>query len=62
MPDEAIEDGADVLDSLIENLAPLVPNADASRTGRYFVVVATLAHSLMDGKSFVASIAGKDAA
>jgi len=62
VPDEELENGADVLDSLIENLAPLIPNADASATGRYYVIVAALAHALMDSESLTASIAGKNAA
>lgn len=62
VPDEAIEDGADVLDSLIDNLAPVVPNGDASATGRYYIIVAALAHALMDSKALVASFQGKDTA
>lgn len=62
VPDEAIEDGADVLDSLVTNLAPLVPNADDSATGRYFVIVQALAYAMISGKDFVASFHGRNAA
>lgn len=62
VPDEAIEDGADVLDSLIANLAPVVPNGDASATGRYYIIVAALAHALMDSEALVASFQGRDVA
>jgi hypothetical protein len=61
VPDEQIEDGADVLDSLIDNLAPLIPHADASATGRYYVVVAALAHALIDSESLMASLQGTNA-
>ena len=62
VPDEELEQGADVLDSLIDNLAPLVPNGDASATGRYYIIVAALAHALIDSEDFVASIAGRNVA
>jgi hypothetical protein len=62
VPDEAIEDGADVLDSLIANLAPVVPNGDASATGRYYIIVAALAHALMDSEALVASFEGRSVA
>lgn len=62
VPDEEIENGADVLDSLIDNLAPVVPNGDASATGRYYIIVAALVHALMDSEALVASFEGRDAA
>lgn len=61
VPDEEIENGADVLDSLITNLAPLVPNADDTATGRYFVLVQALAFSMISGEEFVASFQGRNA-
>lgn len=60
VPDEKLEDGADVLDNLIANLAPLVPNADESATGRYYVLVAALAYSQISAVDFVESF--RDAA
>lgn len=62
VPDEDLEQGADVLDSLIESLAPLVPNADSSATGRYYVLVPALAFAVMNGEEFVASFSGRNAA
>lgn len=59
VPDEAIEDGADVLDSLVTNLAPVIPNADDSATGRYYVIVAALAHALIDSKGLAKSLSGR---
>jgi len=60
VPDDELENGADVLDSLVDNLSPLVPNGDATRSGRYYVLVAALAHALIDGENFVASIEGSN--
>lgn len=62
VPDEEIENGADVLDSLISNLAPLVPNADNTSSGRYYVLVQALAYSMISGEDFVASFEGRHAA
>jgi len=59
VPDEDLEQGADVLDSLIDSLAPLVPNADSSATGRYYVLVPALAYAVMNGEEFVASFTGR---
>jgi len=59
VPDEDLEQGADVLDALIDSLAPLVPNADSSATGRYYVLVPALAYAVMNGEEFVASFTGR---
>jgi len=53
VPDEELENGADVLDSLIDNLAPLVPNGDNTRSGRYYIICAALAFALIDSTDFV---------
>jgi hypothetical protein len=58
VPDEEIEDGAAVLDAMIENLAPFVPNADASATGRYYVLVPVLAYASLNTKNFVETMEG----
>lgn len=58
VPDEEVEDGADVLDTLVENLALLVPNADASATGRYYVLVPVLAYATMNTKNFLETMSG----
>jgi len=58
VPDDIEEDGAAVLDALVENLAPLVPNADASTVGRYYVLVPVLAYAAMNSKNFVETMEG----
>jgi hypothetical protein len=62
VPADELEQGADVLDSLVISLAPLVPNADASASGRYYVLVPALAFALMSSSEFAASFEGKNAA
>ena len=62
VPDDELERGADVLDDLIANLAPLVPNGDGSATGRYYVLVQALAFSLISAEEFAANVAGSNAA
>lgn len=52
------EDGAYILDTLIENLAPLCPSGDASATGRYYVLVPVLAYATMDVERFVQTMEG----
>ena len=58
VPADAEEDGAEVLDSLVENLVHLVPNSDSSASGRYYVLVPALAYSLMDTGRFVQTMTG----
>ena len=58
VPDDEQEHGADVLDALVENLVPLIPNADSSRTGRYYVLVPVLAYATMNSENFVATMEG----
>ena len=58
VPADAEEDGAAVLDALVENIAPLVPNADTSTTGRYYVLVPVLAYATMNAKNFVETMEG----
>ena len=58
VPDDELERGADVLDALIENLAPYVPNADSSTTGRYYVLVPVLVYATQDAKAFVEAMEG----
>jgi hypothetical protein len=58
VPADEVEDGADVLDTLIENLAPLIPNADSSAIGRYYVLVPVLAYATMDAKRFLETMEG----
>lgn len=58
VPEGAEEDGAEVLDALIDNLAPLVPNADASTVGRYYVLVPVLAYAQMNARNFVETMEG----
>jgi hypothetical protein len=59
VPADELEQGADVLDSLVESLAPVIPNADASATGRYYVVVAALVHAITDSTRLVESLSGR---
>ena len=47
-----------MLDSLIENLAPFVPNADGSAEGRYYVLVPVLTYAQMNVKNFVETMEG----
>ena len=57
VPDDAQEDGADALDSLLDDLAPLFgyqPTASA----RYYVVMAALVYAQQDRKRFIDSIRG----
>ena len=58
VPEDAEEDGAEVLDALIDNLAPLIPNADASTVGRYYILVPVLAYAQMNAKNFVETMEG----
>lgn len=58
VPADAEEDGAEVLDALIENLALVIPNADGSTTGRYYVLVPTLAYATMDVERFLQTMEG----
>ena len=58
VPADAEEDGADLLDTLVENLAPFVPNADTSTAGRYYVLVPVLAYAQMNVKNFVETMEG----
>jgi len=58
VPAEHDENGAEVLDSLVENLVPLIPNADSSASGRYYVLVPVLAYALMDSGRFVQTMTG----
>jgi hypothetical protein len=58
VPADQEENGAEVLDSLVSNLVPLIPNSDASAAGRYYVLVPVLAYSLMDSGRFVQTMAG----
>jgi len=60
VPDAVEEDGADVLDALVENLAPLIPMPNATATeGRYWVLVPALAFAQMQPEAFVASWEGR---
>jgi hypothetical protein len=59
VPDESVEDGADVLDTLVENLALIIPNADAGMAGRYYVLVHSLAYSTMHSANFAQTLTGE---
>lgn len=61
VPAEAEEDGAEVLDTLVENLALIIPNADAGLAGRYYVLVHALAYSTMNAANFATTLAGEGA-
>lgn len=56
VPDDA-EDGADVLDTLIDDLA-LVVGVDPTATGRYYVVVMALVFAQQQKPEFVQSMRG----
>jgi len=60
VPDEVAEDGAEVLDALVENLTPLIPMPNANATeGRYWVLVPALAFAQMQPEQFVQSWEGR---
>jgi hypothetical protein len=58
VPDDEEENGADVLDSLVEAIVPVVPNSDVTAAGRYYVLVPSLAYVLMDLPRFETTMAG----
>ena len=58
VPAEDEEDGAEVLDTLVENLALVIPNADASASGRYYVLVPVLAYATMEVDRFLQTMEG----
>ena len=58
VPADEQENGADVLDTLIENLAPLIPNADSSGVGRYYALVPVLTYATLDEQRFVQTMEG----
>ena len=58
VPDDEQENGAEVLDTLVENLALVIPNADSSRTGRYYVLVPVLAYATMRIEDFLQTMEG----
>lgn len=57
VPDDD-EDGATVLDALVQTLAPVV-GVEPDQGGRYYIVVAALAHAHHDIPSLTHSLAGK---
>jgi hypothetical protein len=58
VPDDAQEHGAEVLDTLIENLAPLL-HVEPDKNGRYYVVVPALYFADQERERFVESILGR---
>jgi hypothetical protein len=54
------EDGAAVLDALVEALAPVV-GVEPDTGGRYYIVVAAMAHANSDIPALTASLAGRGA-
>jgi hypothetical protein len=56
VPDDH-EDGADVLDTLVDDLAPLL-GIDPTASGRYHVLVPVLVYAHQDERGFIASIKG----
>lgn len=61
VPNEEVEDGAEVLDTLVENLSLLIPNSDAGLAGRYYVLVHALAYSTMHSGNFAQTLTGEGA-
>jgi len=57
VPDEAEEDGADVLDTLVDDLAPLL-GYGADSGARYYVLVPTLYYAQQNRKQFIEAIRG----
>lgn len=57
VPDEAQEDGADALDSLLDDLAPYL-GYEADAGARYYVVMASLVYAQQDKQRFLDSIRG----
>jgi hypothetical protein len=58
VPDDA-EDGAEVLDTLVDDLGLLLDIEPTSASGRYYVLVPALYHCHQDRRSFVASLKGR---
>jgi hypothetical protein len=56
VPDDA-EDGAEILDALLDDLAPLL-HVEPSQVGRYYVVVPVLAYAQLNKRDFVTSLEG----
>jgi hypothetical protein len=56
VPDDQ-EDGADVLDSLVDSLAPVL-DIEPSQTGRYFIVVPALVYAMQNLAEFQKAIRG----
>jgi hypothetical protein len=59
VPDSEVEDGAEVLDTLVENLSLLIPDSDAGLAGRYYVLVHSLAYSTMHSANFAQTLTGE---
>jgi hypothetical protein len=57
VPDEA-EDGAGIIDVLVDDLAPLL-RVEPSQTGRYYVIVPVLVYAQQNKRDFIESIAGR---
>jgi ssDNA-binding Zn-finger/Zn-ribbon topoisomerase 1 len=57
VPDDS-EDGAQVLDVLVDDLLPLF-GIKSKKTGRYYVVVSALVHAQHDRKALVRSMTGE---
>jgi len=58
VPADAEEDGAEVLDTLVDDLAPLL-NVEPDQGGRYYVLVPALYYAQQDRKRFLDAIVGR---
>jgi hypothetical protein len=58
VPETEAEDGAYVLDTLVDDLAVLL-GVEPNASGRYYVIVPVLAYAQMNRQTFIDSIAGK---
>jgi transposase len=57
VPADAEEDGAEVLDTLVDDLAPLL-NVEPDAGGRYWVIVPALVYAQQDRQRFIQSVKG----
>ena len=57
VPDDEQEKGADALDVLLDDLAPLF-GYEPTATARYYVVMAALVYAQQDRKRFIDSLRG----
>jgi len=58
VPADAEENGAEVLDTLVDDLAPLL-HVEPNASGRYYVLVPALVYAQQDRKRFIDALGGR---